>query len=115
STPGATMRSVPVVAEALHELCKRGGDALDVPPCLFGRSREPESRNRWCDDMEGVRRVVAMGTWVHEPTDDLHELHHRTGPAVRQQQRNGIPLSGSDMEEVDVLAIDVGGVLGELI
>jgi hypothetical protein len=52
--------------------------------------------------MEGVRCAPAMGGGIGERSDDLQLFDHRTGPAVRDNQRQRIFMLGSDMDEVDI-------------
>jgi hypothetical protein len=50
---------------------------------------------------------------VAERPDEVEELHHRAGPAVGQDQWQGIGLGGADVEEVDVVPVELGGELGK--
>jgi hypothetical protein len=65
--------------------------------------------------VEGVGRVAAVGGGVGERADDVQELDDRAGPAVGQDQGQGVGFGGADVEEVDVLPVDGGGELGELV
>ena len=42
--------------------------------------------------MERVSRIAAMGGRIGERADDLQELHHRTGPAMCENQRSRLWL-----------------------
>jgi hypothetical protein len=63
--------------------------------------------------MEGVGRAPAMRRRVGERFDDLVELDDGSGPAVGDQQREGVVLRGSLMDEMDVQAVDFGGEMVE--
>jgi hypothetical protein len=43
--------------------------------------------------------------------DHVEELEDRTGPAVGEDQRQRVGVGRPDVQEVDVLAVDLGGVL----
>src|SRR5882724_7080418 len=58
--------------------------------------------------MEGVRCAPAMGGGIGERSDDLQLFDHRSGPAVRHDQRQCIFMPGADMDEVDIQPVDFG-------
>jgi hypothetical protein len=58
--------------------------------------------------MEGVRGAAAMGRWIGEWLDDLELLDDRTGPAVRDDERQGVFVLRPDVDEVDVQVVDLG-------
>jgi hypothetical protein len=49
-----------------------------------------------------------MGGGIGERSDDLQLFDHRTGPAVRHDQRQCIFMPGADVDEVDVQPVDFG-------
>jgi hypothetical protein len=61
--------------------------------------------------VEGVGRVAAVGPRIGERVDDVQELHDRAGPAVGQEQRQGVGFGGADVQEVEVGPVDGGGEL----
>jgi hypothetical protein len=65
--------------------------------------------------VEGVGRVAAVGPGIGQRADQLQELDDRAGPAVGQDQRQGGRLGRADVDEVDLVAVQVGGVLRELV
>ena len=105
--------AVALVAEATHQLDPRGGDPVVVPASLAGRAREAVAGHRRDDEVERVGRVAAVRPRVAERAGDVEELEDRAGPAVGHDQRQGVRLGGADVEEVDVLAVDLGRELGE--
>src|SRR5579859_7097089 len=58
---------------------------------------------------------MAVGAGVGQRADDVQVLGDRAGPAVGQDQRERVRLRRPDVQEVDVLAVDVGEVLGMLV
>src|SRR4029453_17993467 len=83
------------------------------PAGLVGRAGEAVAGHGGDDQVEGVGRVAAVGGGVGERADDVQELHDRAGPAVGEEQRQGVGFGGADVEEVDVLPVDGGDELGE--
>ena len=52
--------------------------------------------------MEGVSGIAAVGGGVGERTDDVLELGDGAGPAVGDQQGQGVLVGRADVEQVDV-------------
>ena len=52
-----------------------------------------------------------MGVWIRQEWHEWKQLDERTGPAMRQDQRNAVPVSGALMDEVDVDAVELGAKL----
>src|ERR1700689_4410819 len=77
--PVAAYRTVALVAERGHQRRPGRGDPLDAPAGTIWLPAEPVTRQRRADDVKGVSRVVR----VRQRPDDLAELDHRAGPAVR--------------------------------
>ena len=77
-----------------HQFGEAIGHRLDTESPLAGLEREAEAGQRRRDDGEGVGRVAAEAGRVGEARDELQELEHRAGPAVRQQQRARGPAPG---------------------
>jgi hypothetical protein len=63
--------------------------------------------------VERVGRVPAVGHRVGQRLDDLSELGHRSGPAVRDDQRDRFCMGRPEMDEMAVQAIDLGHELGK--
>ena len=63
--------------------------------------------------MERVGRVSAVGPWIGERTEKVDELGDRARVPVGDDERQRIRLGRPDVQEVDALAIDRGGELGE--
>jgi hypothetical protein len=92
-SPVAALGAVALVAEPGHQLSPGSGDALHAPSQPLRLVAEAVTRQRWADDVEGVRRVATMGGGVSERPDHLEELDDRPRPAVRhnERQRVGMP------------------------
>ena len=95
-------RAVALVAEARHQLLPRARGPRDVPAAVRRRPREPEAR-------QGRDHQVVAGRG--EGLDDVEVLDDRPRPAVREDQRDGVGGAGADVQEVDRLAVDLGGEL----
>ena len=96
--PVATLRAVTLVPEPRHQRGPRFGDALHVPSRRGSGARPPVTGQRRDHDME--RRAQRL--------DHVEELRHRTGPAVRHEQRRRVGVVGAGVDEVDLLAVDLG-------
>src|SRR5919107_18212 len=107
----AALRPVSVVTEASHQLGESPGDPKAVPAWLTGWPREPKPWQRGDDEVEGVRRVAAVRTWVGQRSDYVQELDHRARPPVAEDQREGTRLGRAHVQEVNVLPVYRGGEL----
>ncbi len=104
-----------MVAETSHQLEQRAADAAVVPAGLVRRAGKTEARQRGNDDVERLARPVAMRRGVGQGLDQIQELYNRPRPAVDEKERLSGALSGLHVDEVDRLAIDLGGELGEAV
>ena len=52
-----------------------------------------------------------MGVWIRQEWHEWKQLDERAGPAMRQDQRNAVPVSGALMDEVNVDAVELGAKL----
>ena len=107
----AALHTVTVVAEARHQLGERRRDAGISPAGLGEWYGEPKPGQRRHHDMERVGRIPAVGGRVGERPDEVDELGERSGPAVDEQQRHGVRFRRFHVQEVDGLAVDLGGEL----
>src|SRR6185436_12191238 len=57
--------------------------------------------------MKSIRRGPAMGGWISQWLDDLHLLDDRAGPAMRDDHRQRIFMLRTNVNEMDVEAIDL--------
>jgi len=57
--------------------------------------------------MERVRLAGAVRGRIGEGPDDLQLLDDRAGPAVGDDEREGVGMLGADVEEMDVEAVDL--------
>src|SRR5262249_41156568 len=78
--PVTTLRDPALVAEPAHEYVPRLGDPLDAPSRPRRLSGEAVARQRWADDVEGVRGAATMRRRIHERPDHLVELDDGAGP-----------------------------------
>ncbi len=111
--PVAALRAVAGVAQARHQHLPRVGDAPHIPPaftCVPGK-REPGDAGR--DDVKGIRWIAAVRPGVGKRPDNVDELDDGAGPAVGQDQRQGVWLGRAHVQEVDGLAVDRGLELRE--
>ena len=107
-SPIAALRDVPVVSEALHQHDPRPRDARRIP-AGFGRlAGKAVARHRRDHHVERIRCGSAVRSGIGERVDDLQQLDDRTGPAVRDDDRQRTLMLGFHMDEVDVEAVDLG-------
>ena len=104
-----------VVAQPLHQHDPGASRcALGSQPVVVGRCRESVARHRRNHDVEGVggrsRRVPSGSV---ERLDDLHLLDDRTGPPVRDDDRQRVLVLRAHVDEVNVEPIDLGDELRE--
>jgi hypothetical protein len=104
--PVAALRGVTVVAQAEHERVEHRSDVRQRAAALIGREGKRVARQRRCHDRERVGRIAAVRGGIGEQRDQLHELEHGAGPAVREQQRRRLRAAAFDMDVVDVDALD---------
>jgi hypothetical protein len=109
----AAVGAVALVAQPIHELDPGLGRSGGFPSGVGERARQPEAGQRRRDDVECIGRVAAVGSWVGQRTDQIHELGDRARVPVGDDQRQGVRFGGSDVQEVDPLSVDRGGELGE--
>jgi hypothetical protein len=102
----AAVHAIPV-AEPAHQLDPGAGGAAHRPANRHQRGREGVPGQRRCDHVEG-----RPSGRVDQRSDQLQELGHRAGEAVRDQQRLRVGPLGADVQEVDALAVDLGDELG---
>ncbi len=106
--PGSAARpldAVGAVAEPVHQLDEGARNAPGGPAGLGERAGEARAGCGGHDDVEVLR----------QGPDDVDELHERAGPVMHQEQRDGGRVLRADVQEVDVLAVDLGGELGEFV
>ncbi|GAB3834321.1 hypothetical protein GCM10027610_029750 [Dactylosporangium cerinum] len=101
----AALRAVPLVAEPPHQLGPGPRDPGDVPAALVRRAGEAVPRDGRDHQVEVARQRL----------DHVLELQERAGPAVGEDQCERVGLRGADVDEVDVLAVDLGGVVRQLV
>jgi hypothetical protein len=109
------VRAVELISQPLHQLGEGDGDAVQVPARAVRRGREPEAWDRRHHHVERVRGVAAVRPRVGERADELDELHDRARPAVGEEQGKRLGLGRAHVQEVQVLPVDRGDELGELV
>jgi hypothetical protein len=109
------LRAVPGITEPAHEFRPHPGHAFDAPPALARRTGEREPWYGRNHDVEGEGRIAAVCPWIRQQRNGLGELDERVGPPVGQDQRERAGLGGAHMQEMDVVAVDFGEVLRELV
>ena len=103
----APLGDVARVAEALHQLRPRAGDAAGIPAELGRLAREAVARQRRDHHVEGILGAPAVGGRIRERIDDLEQLDHGSRPAVRDDHRHRVRVARLDVDEVDVHAVDL--------
>src|SRR4029077_20257314 len=106
-TPIASLCDVMVVTQTSHQDCPCIGNPRK-PPANFSRLvRKTKPGQGGDDNVEGFFRLAAMGRRVCQRTNDLQKLDDRSGPSMRQEDRQGILVLRSDVNEVDPEAINL--------
>ena len=106
----AAVHPVPLVAETAHQLGPGACGAAHRPARRAQRVRERVTGQGRRDDVEGL-----PSGGVDQRLDQVQELGDRAREAMRDQQRLRAGLAGLDVQEVDVLAVDLGGELRVLV
>ena len=75
-------------------------------PVPVGLSGEAVARQGWDHDIESVLGAASVRGRVRERTDDLELLNDGSGPAVRDDDRERIRMTRTDVDEVNVHVID---------
>ena len=95
--------AVALVAEHRHQRVERGGDPRHAPAALARLAAEPEPGQRGHDEVELL---------AQRPEQPV-ELVDRAGPAVDQQQREGVGGAPAHVPEVQVDAVDLAQEPGD--
>ena len=106
--PIAALRHELRVAEALHQHDPRACDVLRIPADGARLAREAVAGHRRNHHMERVRGAAAVCGGIRERFDDLHLLDDRSGPAVRDDDRQRVLVFRANMDEVNVEPVDLG-------
>ena len=96
------------VTETAHQRRPRPRGPAQVPADLGRLAREAVPGQRRQHEIERVLGVAVVCGWVGERADDLEQLDHRAGPAVRHEQRQRILVTRLDVDEVDLDPVDLG-------
>src|SRR6185295_10265241 len=57
--------------------------------------------------MKGIRSSPAMSGWIGQRLDDLHLFDDRAGPAMRNDHRQRIFMLRTNVNEMDIEAVDL--------
>src|SRR5262245_23574210 len=98
--PIAALSEVARITELLHELGEHRRAGLCMEAGLVGGLRKSITRNRRTDDVERILRVAAVAFGLCERADHMHELGHRSGPTVCDQQWLCVRVCRTLMDEV---------------
>src|SRR5206468_588233 len=106
----SALSPVALVAQTTHEAVPQPGDVLIVHTHLTGPLGKPVTRKGRDDDIKGGT-VDAVGVRIGQEWHERKQLDERARPAMSQDQRNAVPVSGPLMDEVDVDAVELGAEL----
>src|SRR5690242_9655330 len=101
------------VAQTAHQLGPGARDALRIPTLLLRLAGKAETRHRRYHELESIRRACAMSGGIGERIDDLQLLDDRSGPAMGHDERQGVFVARTDMDEMDVNSVDLGHEHGQ--
>ena len=104
----APLGDVARVAEAVHQLRPRAGDAAGLPAELGRLAREAVARQGRQHQVECVLGGAAVRGRVGQRADGLEQLDDRAGPAMRHDQRQRVLMPRPDVDEVDLDPVDLG-------
>ena len=104
----AALGDVARVAEAVHQLRPRAGDAAGLPAELGRLAREAVAGQGRQHQVECVLGAAAVRGRVGQRADDLQQLDDRARPAVRHDQRQRVLVRRPHVDEVDVDPVDLG-------
>jgi hypothetical protein len=100
--PIAALRHISRVSKALHQHYPGTGDAGGVPAGSGRLAGKAVARHRRNHQMEGVRCARTIGRGIGQGLDDLQLLDDRAGPPVRDDERQRIFMSRTNVNEVNV-------------
>lgn len=104
--PVAALRDVRAVAEGLHQLVEHGGGLGRREPGVFGGGGEAEAGERRRNDVEGS---LGGGGGFGEQREELLDLEEGAGPAVDEDERDGIGARGAVVGEMHGQVFAGGG------
>jgi len=113
--PIAALCDVAAVSEARHQ---RGPGVRDArkAPSHFGRLvRKTKPGQGGDNNVKGFIGLAAMGGRVCQRSNDLQELDDRARPSMRQNDRQGILVLRSDVNEVDAETVNLRAKLRQRI
>ena len=104
----SALRPVALITQTPHEAVPQPGDIPIVDAGRMGPLGESVTRKRRDNDVK-AGTIDAVGVWIGQEWHERQQLDERARPAVNQNQRNAVPVSGPLVDEVDVNAVELGG------
>src|SRR6266478_7748164 len=111
SAPIAALCNIVAVTQARHQHCPGASDARKTPPRFSELIRKAKSGERRNYNVKGVVGFTAVSHRVHERSDDLQELEDRARPAVSKNDRQGILVFRSNVNEMNPETVNLGAKL----
>ncbi len=103
------------VAQAFHQHVPGLGHAVRAPAQLSWLAGKAVAGNRGDHDVESVFGATAVSGRIGQRADGLEKLELRTRPAMGKDQRHGVGMTRTHMNELDVDTIDRGDEFGQCI
>ena len=104
AAPVAALRREALVAQRLgHQGDEDIGDLLDAEALLAGPKGEAKAGERRRHDRESVGGIAAEASGIGQARYEVHELEHRPGPTVHQQQGHRTRPVTRDVQKVEVI------------
>lgn len=104
--PVAALRDVGAVAEGQHQLVEHGGDLLGRESGVLGGGGKAEAGEGRCDDVE---RLVFRRGGFGEEREDIFDLEEGAGPAVDEEQWDGVLTGRAVVDEMKTQVFALGG------
>ena len=101
------MRAVARIAQVREQPIPQFSDARRSVAGLGWDLGEAIPRQRWHEDVEGVRGIAAVGAGIGQRFDDLVEFVESAGPAVGEHERQGIGSLPGCVDVVQAEAVDL--------
>src|SRR6266436_424939 len=101
SAPITALRNIVAVTQARHQRCPGASNPRKTPPrfCRFVRKAKAGEGGDY--GVKGFIGFATVGRRVHQRTNDLHKLDDRPRPSMRQNDRQGILVLRSNVNEVN--------------
>src|SRR5262245_970171 len=100
--PVPALGNIAIVTKPSHQLGPRYGDAGSVPTAFSRFVGKCKSWQRWRNNVERFLFATTMRRRIRQGINDLEELDHRAWPSVRNDDRQRVRMTRSDVQEVNV-------------